>query len=248
MLAMRRRVLVGLTFTLASFQVLSAQSIVFVSPSTQGLLTMSCAAGSLGSFEELHYLAAAHYLAEHLCQQAQIDGAVGIWKGQAANSGMIDGCPNDRARELAALLAKYYHQEKALVFDRNPDGKTSLVRFRVTQQLGIIAIMMTQANVSGATVIPRSQDNLVLVVATDSVERARAMTLYSLLHAHDLHEEPGNTELIGDEDRGKARDIYAGILAQASPEVRQLGNDMYSEQFEDLGLQQTSTPQATPAR
>ena len=36
---------------------------------------------------------------------------------------------NDKARELGALLARYYHQKQALVFDRNPSGKGSLVSF-----------------------------------------------------------------------------------------------------------------------
>src|SRR5271154_7530883 len=98
-------------FAPASFQVLSAQSVVFVSPSTKGLLSMSCAADSLSSIEEIHYLAAVRYLAEHLCQQPHIEGGVGIWKGQAENSGMIDGCPNDRARQLGSLLARYYLQK-----------------------------------------------------------------------------------------------------------------------------------------
>ena len=83
---MRRIALAACMIFLTSFHGLLAQSIVFVSPSNKGLLTMSCAEGSLGSFEQLHYLAAAHYLAEHLCQQPQIDGAVGVWKGHAENS------------------------------------------------------------------------------------------------------------------------------------------------------------------
>jgi hypothetical protein len=218
---------------------LMAQSIVFVSPSTKGLLTMSCAEGSLGSFEQQHYLAAAHHLATALCAQPQIDSAVGVWKGQAENSGMIDGCPNDRARVLGALLAKYYHQEQALVFDRSADGKTSLVSFHASQPLGVIAIMMAQAKLSGATVIPHIHDNLILIVATDPDQHARCLTLYSLLHGADLHEEPGTTELIGDNDRVKARDIYIGILSHAPADVRQLDNEMYSEQFNDLGLEVT---------
>ncbi len=169
---MRRVVLAACMVFLTSFHGLLAQSVVFVSPSAKGLLTMSCAEGSLSSFEQLHYLAAAHYLAERLCQQPQIEGAVGVWKGQAENSGMIDGCPNERARALGALLAKYYHQEQALVFDRDPAGKTSLISFRATQALGVIAIMMAQAQVSGATVIPHGQDNLVLIVAADAAQRA----------------------------------------------------------------------------
>ena len=103
---MRRIVLAAWIVIMMSLHGLVAQSIVFVSPSTKGLLTMSCAEGSLKSFEQLHYLATAHYLAQHLCQQPQIDGAVGVWNGQAENSSMIDGCPNERARELGALLAK----------------------------------------------------------------------------------------------------------------------------------------------
>ena len=76
---------------LASFHVLFGQSILFVSPSTKGLLTMPCAEGSLASFEA-QYLAAVHYLAD-VFASSRIHGGVGIWKGQAENSGMIDGCP-----------------------------------------------------------------------------------------------------------------------------------------------------------
>jgi hypothetical protein len=220
---------------LTSLQVLS-QSIVFVSPSTGGLLTMPCTEGSLSSFEQTHYLAVAHYLAEHLCAQTQIEGAVGVWNGRAENSGMIDGCPNERARQLGALLAKYYHQEKALVFDRNAQGKASLISFRANQQLGLLSIMMAQAQVTGATVIPHAQDHLILIVAGDTTARAHAMNLYSLLHGSALHEETGTTELIGDDDRGKARGIFTAIVANAPADVRQLNSDMYSEQFNDLGL------------
>ena len=61
------------------------------------------------------------------------------------------------------------------------------------------------------------------------------MTLYSSLHGRGLHEEPGTTELIGDNDRAKARDIFTAIVANAPADVRQLNSDMYSEQFNDLG-------------
>lgn len=229
-----------------SFHGVLAQSIVFVSPSTKGLLTISCAEGSLSSFEETHYLAAAHYLAEHLCQQPRVDSAVGVWKGQAENSGLIDGCPSDRAREIGALLARYYHQEKALIFDRDAAGKASLISFHASQPLGVVAIMMAQANVSAATVIPHTQDNLILIVNTDEAEHSRTVSLYSMLHGHDLHEEPGTTQMIGDEDRAKARDIFTAIVSHAPAEVRQLGNDMYSEQFNELGLQ--AAPEVSASR
>jgi hypothetical protein len=242
---MRRIALARWIVVLASFHGLFAQSIVFVSPSTNGLLTMSCAEGSLNSFEQLHYLAAAHYVAEHLCQQPQVDGAMGVWRGQAENSGMIDGCPNDRARELGALLAKYYHQKEALVFDRDAGGKSSLVSFHATQPLGVIAIMMAQAKVTGATVIPHLRDNLVLIVAADATERARSINLLDSLHGREFREEPGSMELIGNDDRAKARDIFSAIVSQAPADVRQLSSDMYSEQFNDLGLK--FTPEATPA-
>ncbi len=62
---MRRIVLAACIAALSSLHGLLAQSIVFVSPSTKGLLTMSCAEGSLSSFEQQHYLAAVHYLTEH---------------------------------------------------------------------------------------------------------------------------------------------------------------------------------------
>jgi len=234
-----RIVLAACIVALSSFHGLLAQSIVFVSPSTKGLLTMSCAEGSLSSFEQQHYLAAVHYLTTTLCPQSHIDSAVGVWKGQAENSGMIDGCQNEQARELGALLARYYHQEQALVFDRNLQGKASLVSFRSNQPLGVIAIMMAQANISGATVIPHNHDNVIWIVAADAAQRAQAINLSSLLHGESLHEEPGTTELIGDNDRVKAREIYSAILARAPAEVRELDSEMYSEQFNDLGLETT---------
>jgi hypothetical protein len=55
-----------------------------------------------------------------------------------------------------------------------------------------------------------------------------------------LHEEIGTTELIGDNDRGKARGIFTAIVANAPADVRQLNSDMYSEQFNDLGLPGTA--------
>lgn len=226
----------GWIFVLMYLPALCAQSVVFVSPSTQGPLTMSCTEASLNSFEQVHYLATAHYLAEHLCTQPRIDGGVGIWKGQAQNSGMTDGCPNDKARIFGALMGKYYHQAEVLVFDRAPGGKGSLVTFHASQPLGVIAIEMAQANVSGATVIPHPDDNLITVVATDAEQHARALNLYALLKAHGLKEEEGNAEMVGDEDRGKAREVYAEVLSHAPPEVRQLGDEMYTETFSDLGL------------
>jgi hypothetical protein len=234
---MRRIVLAACIAALSSLHGLLAQSIVFVSPSTKGLLTMSCAESSLSSFEQQHYLAAVHYLTTTLCPQSRVGSAVGVWKGQAENSGMIDGCQNEQARELGALLARYYHQEQALVFDRNERGKAWLVSFRANQPLGVIAIMMAQAKVSGATVIPHNPDNMIWIVAADAAQRAQAINLCSLLHGDSLHEEPGTTELIGDNDRAKAREIYSAILARAPAEVRELDGEMYSEQFNDLGLE-----------
>ena len=233
---MRKIAFTGWVLALASFPALFAQSVVFVSPSTKGLLNMPCAEESLTSFEEVHYLAAAHYLAEHLCPQTHIEGGVGLWKGQAENSGMIDGCSIDRARELGAMLGRYYHQKAALIFDRDAAGKSWLVSFHATQPLGVVSIMMAQAKISGATVIPHDHDNLILLVATDAAEHTRAADLYASLHGRDLHEELGNALMLGDDDRIKARDVYEGVLAHATPEVRELGDEMYSPQFEDLGL------------
>ena len=236
---MRKIALAACIVVLSSLQGLLAQSIVFVSPSTKGLVNMACAEGSLGSFEQEHYLAAAHYLTATLCPQAHIESAVGVWKDQAENSGMIDGCPNEQARELGALLARYYHQEQALIFDRNERGKASLVSFRATQPLGVIAIMMAQANVRNASVIPHNHENVIWIVAADAGQRAQSVALYSLLHGDNFHEELGTSELIGDNDRAKAREIYGAIVARAPAEVRALDNEMYSQQFNDLGLSTT---------
>ena len=228
----------GWMFALASFPALLAQSVVFVSPSTKGVMSMPCAGESLTSFEQLHYLAAANYLAEHLCPQHHIDGGVGLWKGQAENSGMIDGCPGDKARALGAMLGRYYHQKAALVFDRDAAGKSWLVSFHASQPLGVVSILMTQAKITGATVIPHDHDNVIILVAGSPEDHARSQDLYTLLHGQGMHEEQGTVELIGDsEDRVKARDVYDTILAKSAPEVHELIEEMYTPQFEDLGLQ-----------
>jgi hypothetical protein len=99
----------------------------------------------------------------------------------------------------------------------------------------VISIRMVQANVEAATILPHMHDNLMLIVVSDEDERARSMTLYTSLHGRDLHEEPGTTELIGHDDRAKARAIFSAIINEGPADVRQLGNDMYSEQF-DSGL------------
>lgn len=232
---MRRTAFLGWIFMMTHMPMLLAQSIVFSSPSTRGPQTMLCTEISLDSFEQLHYLATAQFLAEHMCQQTRIDGGVGIWKGRAQNSGMIDGCPNDKARDLGALLGRYYHQAEVLIFDRSSGGKSTLVSFRASQPLGVIAIEMEQANVTGATVIPNPNGNLVMVVATGAEHRARALNLYGLLKGRGLKEEVGNAELVGDQDRDKARGIYSDILSHAPTDVRQLIDEMYTQQFSDLG-------------
>ena len=73
---MRRIVLAAWIVVLTSFHAVFAQSIVFVSPSTKGLLTMSCAEGSLSSFEQLHYMAGEPLnCACALCSTPRIDKA-----------------------------------------------------------------------------------------------------------------------------------------------------------------------------
>jgi hypothetical protein len=218
-------------------QPLLAQSVVFVSPSTEGQRTLTCSVDSLHSFEELHYLAIAHYLTDKLCPNAQIDGALGLWGGRAENSSRIDGCSHDRARVLGALLGKYFHQKAALVFDRGDGGNATLVSFRVTRPIGVISAAMTRARISGATVIPRAHDSLIVMVATDTAQRARAHRLSAALQGQDLREVAGTSELIGDRDRVKARDIYNALLANAPADVQQLDRAMYSEEFSDLGLE-----------
>ena len=152
---------------------------------------------------------------------------------------MIDGCQNEKARELGALLARYYHQEQALVFDRNERGKSIAGEFSCQPAAG------GDRHHDGAGKRKRrnsdpsnhNHDNVIWIVATDAAQREQAINLSSLLHGDSLHEEPGTTELIGDNDRAKAREIYRAILARAPAEVRELDSEMYSEQFNDLGLE-----------
>ena len=209
---------------------------VLVSPSTQGQQSIACSVHSLQSFEELHYLAAAHDLAERLCVHPHIEGAVGLWHGQAENSGMIDGCSAGGARELGALLGRYYHQKAALLFDRKVGGEARLVSFESTQPLSVIATTLTRDKASGATVIPRPHDSLILMVATDQQQLGRARRVSSQLGGHSLREETGTAELLGGEDRVKARAVYENLLAHSPADVQQLERAMYTQQFADLGI------------
>ena len=93
--------------------------------------------------------------------------------------------------------------------------------------------------------VPHTGDNLILIVAADESEHAHALSLESMLHGRDAHEEQGTALMIGDTDRAKARDAFTAIVAHAPPEVRQLGTDMYSEQFSELGLETAPEPQAS---
>jgi hypothetical protein len=223
-------------FLFASIAPLIGQSLVFVSPSTKGSMTMTCAADSLTSFEELHFLAGVHSLVERLCPQSKIEGSVGLWRGRAENSAMIDGCSNDMARDLGALLAKYYQQKAALIFNRSSNGNATLISFEVSHPMPVIAAAMAKTQVTGATVIPHQHGIRILMVAKDSGQRAKARRLFFLLHAHELQNETGTSELIGDNDRAKARDIYNSVLAEAPATVKELGESMYTEAFNGLGL------------
>jgi hypothetical protein len=123
------------------------------------------------------------------------------------------------------------------VFDRGDGGNATLVSFRVTRPIGIISAAMTRARISGATVIPRAHDSLIVMVATDTAQLARAHRLSAALQGQGLQEVAGTSELIGDRDRVKARDIYNALLANAPADVQQLDRAMYSEEFSDLGLE-----------
>lgn len=223
-------------FLLALVPGLWAQSVVFVSPSTKGMVSLACAAGSLDSFEELHYLAAAHSLSEHLCPHARIEAVAGLWKGQAENSGMIDDCPELEARELGALLGRYYYQKAALVFARSATGQDRLVSFRVGAKLGLISQRMREVGVRGASVVPHEHDSLVIMVVTNKLERGRARKLCAVLRGKGWLEEPGTAELIGDEDRGKAQGVYDRLIEGSPAQVSKLEKEMYSEKFAGLGL------------
>lgn len=197
---------------------------------------MPCAAGSLDSFEELHYLAAAHYLSQHLCPQARIEAVAGLWEGQAENSGMIDGCQNEKARELGALLARYYYQKAALVFARDAAGKDGLVSFRARAKLALISRRMSEGHITGASVAPHEPESHVVMVVTNKVDRVRARRLYAALRGRGWQEEPGTAELIGDADRARARGVYNRLIAASPAEVSGLESEMDSEQFAELGL------------
>ena len=108
---MGRAALTALVLASAALHGLLAQSIVFVSPSTKGLLTMSCAAGSLNSFEELHFLAASHYLAERLCSQPKIDGGV------AEQLGMSESAVKVAMHRMRQRYRKLLRNQIALTVD-----------------------------------------------------------------------------------------------------------------------------------
>jgi len=70
-----------------------------------------------------------HYLTSTLLLSAIAhESAVGGLEGQAENSGMIDGCQNEQAREIGALLRALSEggtitRSKRLFFERATSGE-----------------------------------------------------------------------------------------------------------------------------
>ena len=169
-----------------------------LAPAPRACSSMACAEVSLDSFEQLHYVAMARALAAGLCPQPRVESAVGVWHGQAENSGMIDGCPNDKARATGRPFGEILPPEAGAGFRPQPGRK------KLADEFSRQPAARHHWDHDGASQSERSHraspthhDDLVLIVAADAPEHANALALSSSLHGQGLQEESGIAEFIG---------------------------------------------------
>lgn len=228
-----------LNFSLWIFSVTlcSAQSFLFVSPNTRNQMTDEAALQSLDSFEETNFLAVAHFLAEKVCSQPEVQSAEGMDGVNTENSSLVTGCNSRTARYVGELLGRFAHQKWILVFDPVPGqpGRMIIVSFS-SEHPSDTTKQLRSYGIKAGTIVVREKLVRLYVWAPDhQLDEA----LHSLANANhgDVQEISGKAEFIGDDSRAKARQIFdKQIRNYEHTHHVSLSKLLWSRRLHDMGI------------
>jgi len=253
-----------LCFFLAGF--CHAQAFVFASPNTRTHMPDRVALASQDSFEQQNFLAVAQYLADRICPvlrvQAVAEAATGLDGPGAENSVMVFGCKSGQAEYLGELLARYGHQNWALIFIPRKDGPASkstragkgIASQDGPERLFTIALpgvgldqtleqaltqtleQMRKHGLAEGTVGAQENRILVYVWVKDSSMDGNIHAFAEAGHG-EVQEMAGVGKLIGHQDRGQAQRILdKNISRYERAHGVAFSGLLWSRKLRDMGL------------
>jgi len=219
-----------------------AQSFLFVSPNTRDHMTDESALGSMDSFEQSNFLAAAKFLAAKICAKPNVQAAEGMDGANTENSSLITGCNTAHAQYLGELLGRYAHQKWILVFDpvSGSKGRLLTVSFTTEHPADVPKLLRSFGIKAGTIVAQDKQVRFFLWAPDQSLDPL--VRLFAGNVQGTIRETPGKATFIGNDSRAKARQIFDQRIHQferAHPK-HSLSQSLWTKQLHDLGL--TSTP------
>ncbi len=242
-----------------------AQAFVFGSPNTRTHMPDHVALASQDSFEQQNFLAVARYLAARLCPAPKVQAATGIDGPGAENSAMVTGCKSGPATYLGELLARYAHQNWALIFiprKDNPASKSNRAGKDVPSQDGPERLFtitlsgvdpeqtlqqMRKHGLTDGTVVVQENHILVYVWVKDSSMDGNIHAFVEASHG-EVQEIAGTGKLIGHQDRGQAQRILdENISRYERAHGVAFSGLLWSKKMRDMGLSRPETP-SSPSR
>lgn len=190
------------------------------------------------SFEQRNFLAVAQYLGERVCGKADISspnaksadaakpnalqpdaaevkiyGGEGLDGRDTENTGLIAGCQPGPAVYLAELLGRYRRQKWVLVFfaDSNASERLFVITLSATPPEDAIS-QLHKHGLAEATVIAEGHGARIYIWTQDHSQDAR-IHAFSEDNRGAIQELAGNGQLIGNDDRAKAQQVFDGKLA-----------------------------------
>ena len=242
-----------------------AQAFVFASPNTRTHLPDRVALASQDSFEQQNFLAVAQYLADRICPvlrvQAVAEAATGLDGPGAENSVMVFGCKSGQAEYMGELLARYGHQNWALIFvprKDDPASKSNQGKAIPSQdgpeRLFVIALpgvgldqtmeqaltqtleQMRKQGLTEGTVVAQENRILVYVWVKDSSMDANIHAFVEANHG-EAQEIAGTGKLIGHQDRAHAQRILdKNISSYERAHGVAFSGLLWSRKLRDMGL------------
>jgi hypothetical protein len=220
-----------------------AQSFLFVSPNTRGPMSDESALGSLDSFEQTNFVAAANYLGTRLCPKPQVANAEGMDRTGAENSILVTGCKSGEARYLGELLGRYAHQKWVLVFDpaSRSNERLFIITFAAAEPADTLK-EMRRFEIKAATVVPATQKDgkdrrvRVYLWVPDHSQEAAIHSFAMAVHGA-VEEIAGKGTMIGADSRISAQKIFdREIKAYERAHHRALSKLLWSGTLHDIGM------------